>query len=70
MVDKNAPPHELAPLTAKVLRLAQADMVALASIVFAMVVKPMWADSGLLLAIITVVIAGAAYFLTRPAQAA
>ena len=70
MVGKNASPQELAPLTAKVLRLAQADMVALASIVFAMVVKPTWADLGLLLATILVVIAGAAYFLTRPAQAA
>jgi uncharacterized membrane protein len=69
MVEKNAAPRELAPLTAKVLRLAQADMVALASIVFAMVVKPTWADTGLLLAMILVVIAGAAYFLTRPAQA-
>jgi hypothetical protein len=70
MVEKNAPAQEIAPLTSKVLRLAQADMMALASIVFAMVVKPTWADTGLLLGMIAVVIAGAAYFLTRPAAAA
>jgi hypothetical protein len=69
MVARNATQAELAPLTSKVLRVARADMVALASIVFVMVVKPTWADLGLLIGIIAVVAAGAAFFLLRPAKA-
>lgn len=70
MIERNAGAEELAPLTAKVLRVAQADMVVLATIVFAMVFKPTWADTGLLAGMIGVAIAGAAYFLLRPAAKA
>jgi hypothetical protein len=68
MVERNASQAELAPLTSRVLRVARADMVALASIVFAMVVKPTWADTGLLIGMIIVVIAGSAFFLLRPVK--
>jgi uncharacterized membrane protein len=70
MAANNASPGELAPAISKLLHGAQADMLALASIVFAMVFKPTWSDTGMLLGMIIVVAAGAAYFLTRPAATA
>jgi Predicted integral membrane protein (DUF2269) len=60
-----APEAEVAPQLLKLLRLAQADLVGLSSIVFAMVMKPSWSDGWLLIVMLIVVLAGAGYFLSR-----
>lgn len=70
LIEANAPQQEIATRTTKLLRMAQADMVVLASIVVVMVTKPSWSDTGSLFALIAVVIAAAAFFLTRPAKVA
>jgi hypothetical protein len=66
MMAANAKPEELKPMMFRLLRGAQADMFALFSIVFAMVLKPTWDDKALLIGMILVVAAGAAFCLTRP----
>ena len=66
LLEANASEAEMAPQMMRLLRAAQADMVGLTTIVFAMVVKPSWSDRGLLIAMIVVLVAGASYFLTRP----
>lgn len=57
--------REMAAPLNRLLRGAQADLIALASIVFAMVVKPTWADTGLLFGMIAVVAIAAAFLLAR-----
>ena len=66
LLNSNAAEAEVKPQLFKLLRGAQADIVGLATIVFAMVMKPTWSDPWMLVGMIVVGAAGAAYFLTRP----